>query len=166
MTKEQELLSYIKEHFEYCSSGAFVVKKKQANCSKIGAIAGWSQSSGYSRISIKGKSYQLHRIIWLWHKGCLPKYDIDHINGNKSDNRIENLRDVEHKANIQNNIKPRKQNKSGFAGVSMSIKKNFYSSFINIDGKIKVLGHYSTPIEAHKRYLEAKIQHHKGFVHG
>lgn len=66
---------------------------------KLGSSAGYMKSDGYWRVYIHGKGYYLHRLIWLYHKGTNPTLELDHINRNKSDNRIENLREVTHKEN-------------------------------------------------------------------
>jgi calcineurin-like phosphoesterase family protein len=85
---------------------------------------------------------------------------IDHINGIKTDNRIENLRNVSQRCNIENVLKPRKHNKSKVLGVRKS-KYGFYSSLAH-DKKTIYLGHYKTAEEAHNVYLEAKRQLHEG----
>ena len=67
----------------------------------------------------KVKHMKMHRAIWVWHYGCFPMMEIDHINGNKADNRIENLREVsdhENKLNIMHDWKPNKD--TGLPGVS------------------------------------------------
>ena len=161
---DEFLLSYMKEHFAYQQDGFFVLVKKQYAGSKLDEKVGWLQPNGYWRISIKRKFYQAHGLVWLFHKGEMPKYEVDHINGNKADNRIENLRDISHKHNTQNVRLPRSKNKTGFLGVTKSIKKGLFSATIQVDGKTKILGHYSNPLDAHAKYVEAKFQHHEGFV--
>lgn len=64
--------------------------------------AGHADKTGYRRIMLDYKMYLAHRIIWLLVYGAWPKYFIDHIDGNPSNNKIENLRDVSHSENLQN----------------------------------------------------------------
>jgi hypothetical protein len=156
------LLNYMNEHFKYCSDGNFVLIKKQYKGSVIGTPVGWLQKNGYLRISIKGKFYQAHRLVWLFHKKELPLYDIDHINGNKSDNRIENLRDINHKLNTQNISKPKKNNALGILGVTKV--KNKFASNIWLNGKQKYLGKFDDIELAELVYQEAKIKYHVGYV--
>lgn len=156
------LLDYIKEHFAYEQDGTFTLTKKQFVASKLGSIVGWIQPNGYRRISIKAKSYQAHRLVWLYHHGHMPKGDIDHINGDKSDNRIENLRDVTHSANTQNCRKARKNNKSGLLGVCSSMKKDGFTALIWHKNKTQVIGHFDTAEQAHLAYVEKKRTLHEG----
>ena len=67
-----------------------------------GTEAGTLTKYGYKRVGINGKYYVEHRLIWLYHYGSFPTQFIDHINRNRSDNRIENLRDVSRRQNNQN----------------------------------------------------------------
>ncbi|WP_299197009.1 HNH endonuclease [uncultured Amphritea sp.] len=67
-----------------------------------GNRAGKLHSSGYRRISIDGVLYLEHRVIYIWHHGDIGEYDIDHINGTKDDNRIENLRTCTNSQNQAN----------------------------------------------------------------
>ena len=68
---------------------------------KKGDVLG-SNSNGYLMCQIKGKGYKLHRLAWLYVNGVFPSQCIDHINHDKKDNRIDNLRDVSHKENLRN----------------------------------------------------------------
>jgi hypothetical protein len=98
----QELL---KELFEYREDGNFYWKVKKTIKTTIGKIAGTNHSKGYRTIRIDKKSYLQHRLIWLFHNGFFPQYEIDHINCIRNDNRIENLREATHKENRANTIK-------------------------------------------------------------
>lgn len=86
-----------------------------------------------------------HRVAWAIHYGEWPAHHIDHINGNRSDNRIENLRDVRQAVNNRN-AKRRKDNSSGFAGVYKY--KNRWIAHLRIDGRQEVIGRFDTAEEA------------------
>ncbi|TQN59604.1 HNH endonuclease [Agrobacterium tumefaciens] len=96
---------------------------------------------GYLCVNILGKRYSAHRIIWLWVHGTLPDKDIDHINGDRSDNRIENLRCVDGAEN-QKNMGIRKDNSTGFHGVRYLKQRNNYRTEITINGKPYFIGEY------------------------
>ena len=68
--------------------------KAKAYRIKVGQIAGSIDSHGYLQIQFQGKKYKAHRVAWYLHYGVWPTNEIDHINGIKNDNRINNLRDV------------------------------------------------------------------------
>jgi len=90
--------------------------------------------------------------------GTWPQNEIDHIDGNKSNNRFRNLRDVTRSANNQNRRRPDRGNKSGFLGVKCH-RKSFVAR-IRIDGKQIHLGVFSTAIDAHRAYIKAKRNLH------
>lgn len=122
-----------------------------------GKIAGSvCKYQGYVTISILGKRYKAHRLAWYYEYGEMPKHkQIDHINHNRSDNRISNLRLVTHKENSLNQKKP-KNNTSGQIGVYWNKKECQWMSRIMIDGKRKYLGLFDEFEEAVYAYEEAK----------
>jgi len=107
---------------------------------KIGKQVGCISSNGYRVVSIKSKNYGIHRIIWLYVYGYLPK-EIDHINHVRDDNSINNLREVTHKKNQANKSKM-KNNTSGMNGVSWCKTGRKWRARINVDGKKVNLGSY------------------------
>jgi len=113
ITQEQlkEILHYNPE------TGIFTWRTKAAVRIKIGDVAGFVCDTRYIRIKIKGKPYVAHRLAWLYVYGVWPKEQIDHINHDRADNRIINLREVTHQEN-QKNQSMRKANTSGVCGVS------------------------------------------------
>jgi len=117
---------------------------------------------GYISISINRNRYLAHRLAWLYENGDWPKQDIDHINGNRSDNRIENLRDVSHQVNCQNKRSIGKQNTSGFLGVNWRKDRQKWRAVISTRRKQKFLGFFDTAQEAHQAYLIAKRKLHEG----
>jgi len=89
------IYEYIKEHFTYNKDGTFNRNdRKNAN--------GSYDHYGYLIIKIKGKQYKAHRLVYLYFNGKFPKNEIDHINRIRSDNKIENLRDVTRQQNMDN----------------------------------------------------------------
>ena len=140
-------------------TGEFIWKIQPSRAVKIGDIAGCTEKRiGYITIGITKRIYKAHRLAWLYVHGEWPRGLIDHINGNKADNRIANLRDVFADGNSQNVRKPNRRNKSGFMGVIWY--QNKWRASMSVNGKSKWLGDYSTPEEAHQVYLAAKRKYH------
>jgi hypothetical protein len=125
-----------------------------------GKIAGTKTYQGYVQIKIKGSIYRAHRLAWLYTTGQNPADQIDHIDGNKANNAISNLRDVNGVTNKQNMRSPRKDNKAGALGVAK--KRNKYRAQIKVDEKIIHLGVFSTIAEASSAYINAKRRLHEG----
>lgn len=149
-----ELLSYDPE------TGVFAWKKRTGRCS-AGAIAGCQDDRGYVVLSIDGKRYYAHRLAWLYSTGKFPSKIIDHINGEKFDNRIKNLRDVNTQTNLQNLKKAMVTNKStGILGVR-KLRGKFLAQ-ITIEGKETHLGTFNSAEDAHAVYLQAKRRFHNG----
>ena len=109
----------------------------------------------YLRLKINKKYYLLHRLAWMYVHGQFPIKFIDHIDGNKLNNSIENLRLVTKSENAQNIKKPHKDNKTGYLGVYLHLS-GLYGSRICLNGKSKSLGYYKIPYDAHVAYLKAK----------
>jgi len=139
-------------HYD-CETGEFTCIKqsgKRLVGSKVGTI-----SDGYLLIGFGKYRDRAHRLAWLYSYGYMPK-EIDHINGNRMDNKLCNLREVTHKENTQNQVHLRKNNTSGFAGVSFFKGTKKYSAYICFDGKKRHLGYFDDPKEAHFVYLSEK----------
>ena len=150
----------LKEFLHYDRlTGIFKWKVRAANCIHIGDVAG-KFALGYTSIQICGKSYQAHRLAWLYVKGVWPLGEIDHKNSIGCDNRFDNLRDVTTIVNQQNRVRARKDSRTGFMGVT-PFRKRFRAQ-INVDGKCVRLGTHDSPELAHAAYLEAKRRLHTG----
>lgn len=115
-------------------------------------------SLGYVRICVSGNKFLAHRVAWKVATGIDPELDIDHINGIKHDNRIENLRHVSRAQNLQNVFKPRKHNKLQVQGVRFDKSRpgKPYRARITANGKCIDLGRFETLSEADFAYREAK----------
>lgn len=118
-------------------------------------------SHGYKVGGIFGTVYKAHRVIWAMHSGFWPNELIDHINGNKIDNRINNLREAAYLGNAQNNIG--RKGVSSFKGVSWHKRILKWRAQIRSDGKTFHLGYYDCEIDAHKSYREASLRLHGEF---
>lgn len=121
---------------------------------------GWINQDGYISITCGGLTRTAHRWAWFLHYGKWPDLQIDHINGNKTDNRIENLREVDGSTNAQNQRRAMSTNKLGILGVTAS--RNKFRADITVDGKAIFLGRFGTKEEAQSVYLNAKRQMHRG----
>jgi len=117
---------------------------------------------GYIQISIDSCPYLAHRLAVLYMTGKLPEYETDHINGNKADNRWENLRSVTVEINSQNRRKAQSNNKSGLLGAWFDKRTSKWKSQIKCGKKRITVGTFDTAIDAHKAYLNAKRKYHEG----
>lgn len=145
-------------------TGIFIWNRSRAENARSGQIAGTMNGQGYLRILVFKRQYQAHRLAWLHHYGKWPDGVIDHIDGNKANNAIANLRDCSRTQN-QQNMRMQKHNRSGFKGVSRSSsKKNPWKATIGIAGKCKHLGNFPTAEAAHEAYVAAAHTHFGGYA--
>lgn len=155
----------VRDLFSYDQQTGILKRRIQsAQNTKVGDIVGSLEKSGYLRGWVDNRQYLIHRLIWLHVYGEWPISTIDHIDGNKSNNRIENLRDVPVGVNGQNKSKPNKNSSTGLLGVSWRKDVAKWCSQIVV-GKTHIhLGFFSDPKIAHEAYLLAKRQLHEGCV--
>lgn len=139
------------ELFEY-REGKLFWRNAPSRRIKAGSRAGVLRPTGYRQIKIQGKNYLEHRLIWCLLKGSWPAFEIDHINRQRDDNRIGNLRDVSHEKNMVNTL--RGENKKGYY---FDTHRKKYRVYIKIKGKLKFLGRYQTEEEAKRARKKAEI---------
>lgn len=152
--RANELLSYDP------LTGNLTRKKALSNSMKVGDRAGSiNGAKDYIRLYVDSKRFLAHRVIWLMMTGEWPRYEIDHINNNKQDNRWENLRQLTPLENGQNK-KLTMNTVSGLRGVSFSKCTGKWMAQIAVGGKMKYLGIYLTKEEAHAVYLREKVKEH------
>ena len=125
-----------------------------------GKRAGWDDGAGYRKIKINGRCYRSHRLAWLYVYGEWPELDIDHIDGDRSNNRISNLRCATRSENGQNR-KINKNSTSGMTGVSWHIKTAKWRAYITVMGNKVFLGYFDDLQSAKYAYLKAKSKLHK-----
>lgn len=152
----------LREIFSYDADiGRFRWKTNRPRGVMAGDIAGsFNPATGYRRVSLDGVRHWEHRLIWVFHNGDIGKAEIDHIDGDRTNNKIENLRLSDRSTNLQNQSATRKS-RSGLLGVSWNKSGRKWRAVICLNQRRIYLGLYSTPQEAHQAYLTAKSKLHK-----
>lgn len=136
--------------FEY-RDGRLFWKVRPSNRSSVGDVAGCQNKSGYNQIRYRGKTYKNYRLVWSYFNGEIPEeLEIDHINGVRNDDRIENLRPVTRQQNAFNRKKAK----------GYHLENGMYRAYIYLDGKKKNLGSFVSETEARNAYMSAKRDIH------
>lgn len=154
----------LKEVLEYNPNTGFFKWKIGGHGRFPSSIAGCDKSShGYICIQIDNNKYLAHRLVWFYMTGVWPEKQIDHKNGNITDNRWGNLRAANATLNGRNRSR-QNNNKSGFKGVHFVKSKNLFRATIKYNRKIHHLGYFDNPQEAYTSYCLAAIKHHGKFA--
>jgi HNH endonuclease len=153
----QELLQ---EKFEY-SDGLLLRKTSWGGLAK-GTPTGCDNGHGYLITGIKYKLYPTHRLIFLYHHGYLPTV-VDHINGNRKDNRIENLREATYSQNNYN-AKKKVTNKSGHKNVFWCNTRQKWTVQLSLEGKNRHIGYFDSLQLAVEAATDARNKQHKEFA--
>lgn len=144
-------------------TGEFTWRIRPAKSITAGSKAGYRSHRGYIQIGLMGKMYLAHRLAWLYVHGEWTPHDTDHINGDKSDNRIANLRPAYRFQNEGN--KPRNAlNTSGVKGVSWCSFGHKWRACIKVDGKTRQLGRFGRIEDAAEAYRAAAWKHFGEFA--
>lgn len=139
--------------------------KKSAKMHSAGDPAGCVRSDGRVVVRVCGKLYMRYRLAWLINFGMWPDGEIDHINGDRADDRMGNLRIASRSMNQENIRKALSSNKSSRllgAYKNKPGRAKPWRSSISIKGKHVGLGYFHTAEEAHQAYLNAKRVLHEG----
>ena len=151
------------EIFRYCN-GKLYWKISPKTRAKMGDEAGTFNHYGYLQVQWKRKKYQVHRIIYEMAYRKIPDlYQVDHVNGNRADNRVDNLRLATSSQNRWNSCKP-KDNTSGLKGICWHKKSQKWQAYIKIFDKLKHLGLFATKEEAYAARIAAEKKYHGEFV--
>lgn len=140
----------LKELLHYDAKNGKFTRLTKWGSQQIGDEPGCKSKFGYRYIGVDGKGYTAYRLAWLYVYGEFPKGDIDHINRDPTDDRIENLRSVSHSKNLHNTFN--RNPKSGHKGVYRT-KENKWQARIRVNYKMHHLGTFATieeAVNAHK----------------
>jgi hypothetical protein len=148
-------------------TGIFTWKVSNNNRVKIGDMAGYtSKKTGYTQIKINRKLYQAHRLVWLYIYGALPEKEIDHIDHIRTNNCINNLREVTRQENSRN-TRIRSNNHSGVTGINWHKQTFRWQVRIHdLGGCSQHIGYYVNFEEARKARSEAEQQYNYHHNHG
>ncbi len=149
-------LERVSELLAYDPGTGILTRRVPRGGQRAGAVAGNPNSWGYLLVGIDGRQYSAHRIAWLLTHGSWPGGEIDHINGDRTDNRIANLREATVSENQQNQRGPQANNASGYLGVYWNKQRRQWRACIRVDGRTRHLGGHDTAEAAHAAYLAAK----------
>lgn len=145
----------LKEVCEYVPATGQLVWKEPGRKRQVGEPIGSLGSHRYLETCIDRKRYLVHRLVWLWHCGEFPIEHTDHINHDRVDNRIENLRAATNRQNNFNQQKRKKKTSSKYRGVSWDTSRGIWKAAINLKGKQKFLGYHSDELSAARAWNKA-----------
>lgn len=149
----REVLSYDPE------TGALIWAVTLSRRAVKGKLAG-TVTAGQRSVRIDKVRHQAARLAWALHHGSWPKFEVGFRNSNKADLRAANLRDLPHRAHLQNQRRPSSRNVTGVLGVGPNPHGDKFRA--RIDGQH--LGSFQTPQAAREAYLGAKLERHEGFA--
>lgn len=144
---------HVREQFDYDQqSGELIWKVKTACKIVVGRVAGGTRPDGYKQVKFNGKREYVHRLVWEWHNGPIPEgMVVDHIDQDKSNSRIENLRLLTHSQNLVNG-RPQRNSKTGHRGVSFDKRAGKFVAM----SRQKFLGQFATMEDAAAAYQRAQ----------
>jgi len=158
-----DMLDYIEANFRYKDGDLYRIKKSGGK--PVGALAGWMTTCNgrpYKKISINCKTCYVHHVIFLMHHKYLPNY-IDHIDGNSTNNRIENLRAATQSQNMGNSGM-KSNNTSGYKGVTYRKDTGKWQASVMINRKHISLGSHLTKEDAYQAYVVGAKKHFGEFA--
>ena len=154
------VMERLRSALDYDPDTGFFRWKESRGRVSAGQVAGCARKgSGYVRIGVDGEMYLAHRIAILFSTGHWPKSQVDHIDGDPTNNRLSNLRECTQRENAQNVGLP-KSNTTGHPGVTFDASRGKYMAQIQKDGRRYGLGRFDTATAAETAYLNAKRELH------
>lgn len=163
---KETLQKYLIEHYYHDQEDGHLHYKISGHGNNIGDRVGWQGDLNFGKywlMSIRGKRYRAHRIIWIFHHGYIPNgYEIDHIDGNRINNRIDNLRLVTRAQNGKNKINYTDKH----FGVRYDARYKKWRAQIKENGNVRHIGTFNTENEAIKARKEAEKKYGFHAGHG
>lgn len=153
-TKPHPKQEELRRLFDYRENGDLVRRVSVTSNARKGQIAGGPHPTGYLKVSVNGTKFNVHRLVWIWHYGdILRGREIDHRNGVRDDNRIDNLRQVTHQEN-QFNVRSAR-------GISFDKASGLWRAQICVDQKRLTIGRFPTRELALEAYEAKKKELHR-----
>lgn len=163
LTRSYPTQQRVRELFEYSIPHQGLVWKVSRSKAKAGSLAGAEDKDGYLVIGLDGQRYKAHRLVFLFHYGRVPAGQLDHVDCNKKNNLIENLREADGSQN-RCNVRLQRVNSTGFKGVNYNKRARKYRAIIKARGMTRFLGYFDDPREAHAAYCSAAVEMHGEFA--
>lgn len=158
ITRSDLTHNFVRNFYDYIPEGRLVSKHTTRGKNAGDVVGCFNKITKYRQIAVGDNLTVIeHRLIFFWHYGFWP-LQIDHINGVKTDNRIENLRPSCPSTN-QMNVPVRNFTKSGMKGVHWDESRKLWMARIKIEGKHKFLGRFDTPEAAYEARKAAQHLH-------
>lgn len=148
MTKDLPTPEELRNAFDYDPETGHIKPKGSTRYSAI--RDGKAEYAGYVSVRLNGRQYQAHRVIWAMAHGKWPDGVIDHINGIRSDNRLDNLRDVSQRGNLRNT--PTARGVPRYKKIAHDKLSGLWRSYHYSGGEIHMIGKYHTKEDARKMY--------------
>ena len=145
--KPQPTQERLRELFDYADGR--LMRRAKVSGNRVGQIIGCAHHSGYVVAKVDYRQHSVHRLVWIWHNGEIPaELVIDHINGNRADNRIENLQAISPRQNVTRGKTPNRELPMGVSRLKGRFKAAAYSN-----GVQHYLGLYPTAQAASDVYV-------------
>jgi hypothetical protein len=144
-------------------TGIMLRKLRTSNSTHVGDVVGTPHICGYREAHMEGGRYLMHRLAWLYVHGEWPPRYVDHINGNRSDNRIANLRLANPRQSVGNTF-GNSRNTSGYKGVSWDKRNKVWRAYIAFNRRYQHLGYFKNKEDAARAYQLAAEKHFGEFA--
>ena len=148
--------------FEYRGGALYWRNPSNPKKTQAGTVAGTRCAAGYIHIQHQRKIYKAHRLIFLMHNGYMPSV-LDHIDGDKTNDRVENLREATHRQNASNAAR-RVDNQSGVKNVCWHKRIKKWGVSLSVNRQLHHFGYYDDLEFASLVAYEARTKHHGDFA--